>query len=68
MQIIDETLIRMEDLQKRLNEVSLYLTPFDCEQATLELKVSYSHVFFHLHLKLLSVALGAQLARSFNLD
>lgn len=36
--ILDETLLRVEDLQKRLNEFSLYLTPFDCEQATLELK------------------------------
>ncbi|THD22774.1 Tubulin-specific chaperone C [Fasciola hepatica] len=36
--ILDETLVRIENLQKRLNESSLYLTPFDCEQATLELK------------------------------
>ncbi|VDP67227.1 unnamed protein product [Echinostoma caproni] len=36
--ILDDTLVRIEDLQKRLNEYSLYLTPFDCEQATQELK------------------------------
>ncbi|GAA28396.1 tubulin-specific chaperone C [Clonorchis sinensis] len=36
--ILDETVGRIEELQKSLNDASLYLTSFDSEQARLELK------------------------------
>ncbi|KER30295.1 hypothetical protein T265_03244 [Opisthorchis viverrini] len=37
--ILDEAVGRIEELQKSLNDASLYLTSFDSEQARLELKI-----------------------------
>ncbi|KAF7231867.1 hypothetical protein EG68_11953 [Paragonimus skrjabini miyazakii] len=37
-QLLDVTVLRLEELQKSLNDATLYLTAFDSEQARLELK------------------------------
>ncbi|KAF5399900.1 Tubulin-specific chaperone C [Paragonimus heterotremus] len=37
-QLLDDTVLRLEEMQKSLNDATLYLTAFDSEQARLEFK------------------------------